>query len=304
MKVGVIGTGKMGENHVRTYLNMMEHCQLVGVFDNNEEKSRQISEKYKVKQFHSLISLLQSVDAVSIAVPTEFHYDIALLCIKHKVNMLIEKPITDTIPQAQELIRKASAGEVKLQVGHIELFNPLIKALTKELENEKIIGIDFQRMSPYSERIKNVDVVKDLMIHDLYILQEILKDDSLIEFYTLGKMIENTPKHALVIARSSEGVIAKFTASFKSKRKVRTIQVLTENAIFEVDILNNELNITRDNMTQSIKVNSYVQPLEIQLTDFINCINSDRTPSVTGEDGMEALRITNLISEAIMDDQK
>lgn len=298
MKVGVIGTGNMGENHVRTYLSLHDHCQLVGIYDNDENKGHQIAKKYKVKQFKSMNNLLKSVDAVSIAVPTEFHYNIGLICIQHNVHMLMEKPITNTVVEAKDLLEKASKTEVKLQVGHIELFNPLIQVLTKELENKKVIGIDFHRMSPYDERIKNVDVVKDLMIHDLYILQELFKD-KFMEYYALGKIIENTPKHAVVIAKLTEGVIAQLTASFKSKRKSRTIQILTEDAFIEADILKNEIKITQDTVTRNIMVDNYIQPLRIQLLDFINCIKLDRKPSVSGEDGIKTLRITNEISDAI-----
>ncbi len=298
MKVGVIGTGNMGENHVRTYLSLREHCQFVGIYDNDENKSHQIAKKYKVKQFKSIHDLLQSVDAVSVAVPTEFHYDIGLTCIQHNVHMLMEKPITNTVVQAKDLLHKAIKAGVKLQVGHIELFNPLIKALTKELEDKDIIGVDLHRMNPYDERVKGIDVVKDLMIHDLYILQELLQD-KFLEFYALGKIIENTPKHAVVIIESSQGVIAQLTASFKSKRKIRTIQILTEDAFIETDILKNEIKITRDTDIQTIKIDNDIQPLRIQLLDFINCIRFEREPFVSGKDGMKALLITNKISEAI-----
>lgn len=308
MKVGVIGTGNMGENHVRTYLSMHDHCQFVGLYDNDDKKGYQIAEKYNVKQFQSMNDLLQSVDAVSIAVPTEFHYDIGLICIQHNVHMLMEKPITSTVDQAKDLIQKARKAGVKLQVGHIELFNPFIQVLTKEVENETIIGIAFQRLSPYDERIKNVDVVKDLMIHDLYILQKLLKDN-IMEFYSLGKIIENTPKHAVVITRSTKGVIAQLTASFKSKKKMRTIQILTEDAFVEADIINKEIKVTRtiDEDTshspiaikQTIQIDDSIQPLHAQLLDFLNCITFDTEPSVSGEDGMKALRITNHISEDI-----
>ncbi|ASN04434.1 Gfo/Idh/MocA family protein [Virgibacillus necropolis] len=307
MKVGVIGTGNMGENHVRTYLSMHDHCQLVGIYDNDEKKGHQIAEKYKVKQFQSINELLKSVDAVSVAVPTEFHYDIGLICIQHEVHMLMEKPITSTVVQAKDLLHKAKKARVKIQVGHIELFNPLIQVLTNELENEDIIGIAFHRMSPYDERIKHVDVVKDLMIHDLYILQELLKD-KITEFYALGKIIENTPKHAVVITRSSQGVTAQLTASFKSKRKVRTIRILTEKAFIEADILKKEIKITRSiedasntlgTLTQHIQIDNSIQPLSVQLLDFLNCIKFETEPSVSGEDGIKALMITNEISEAI-----
>lgn len=298
MKVGVIGTGNMGENHVRTYLSLHDHCQLVGIYDNDEKKSRQIAKKYKVKSFKSIDHLLRSVDAVSIAVPTEFHYDIGLTCIKHNVHMLMEKPITSTVAQAEHLNKKAIEAGVKLQVGHIELFNPLIKILKKELERREIIAIDLHRMSPYNERIKNVDVVKDLMIHDFYILQELLKG-KFLEFYTLGKVIEKTPKHAVVIIKSPKGIIAQLTASFKSKRKIRTIQILTEDALIETDILKNEIKITRDSDVQTIEINNDIQPLNYQLLEFINCIQFDKEPLVSAEDGIKALRIVNKVSDAI-----
>lgn len=308
MKVGVIGTGNMGENHVRTYLSMEDHCEFVGIYDNEKDKGHQVAEQYNVKQFQSLDDLLASVDAVSIAVPTEFHYDIGLNCIVHKVHMLMEKPITSTVPQAKDLLQKTTKAGVKLQVGHIELFNPLIQMLKKELENENIIGIAFHRLSPYDERIKHVDVVKDLMIHDLYILQELLKDE-ISTFYALGKNIADTPKHAVVVARSIQGITVQLTASFKSKRKVRTIQILTEDALIEADILKNEIKITRSvledknnfpvTVTQHIQIDEAIQPLNIQLLDFINCIKFGREPAVSGKDGIKALQITDEISEAI-----
>ncbi|MBM7599729.1 putative dehydrogenase [Virgibacillus halotolerans] len=309
MKVGVIGTGNMGENHVRTYLSMDDHCQFVGIYDNDKKKGQQIADQYKVKQFQSVDGLLASVDAVSIAVPTEFHYDIGLNCIARKVHMLMEKPITSTVSQAKELLHKAIKAGVQLQVGHIELFNPLIQILKKELENEAIIGIAFHRLSPYDERIKYVDVVKDLMIHDLYILQELLKDE-ITRFYALGNNMAHTPKHAVVIARSLQGVTAQLTASFKSKKKVRTIQILTEDAFIEADILKSEIKITRSviedksnfpvTVTQNIQVDKTIQPLNVQLLDFLSCIKFKREPSVSGKDGIKALQITNEISEAIL----
>ncbi|GAB3064505.1 Gfo/Idh/MocA family oxidoreductase [Virgibacillus ainsalahensis] len=308
MNVGVIGTGNMGENHVRTYLSMQDYCQLVGIYDNDENKRDRIAKKYKVKQFQSIDDLLQSVDAVSIAVPTEFHYDIGLACIKHNVHMLMEKPITSTVDEAEDLILKARESGVKLQVGHIELFNPFIQTLIKEVKNENIIGVVFHRMSPYRERIKHVDVVKDLMIHDLYILQALL-NDTIAEFFALGKVIEKTPKHAAVIARSSQGVTAQLTASFKSNRNVRNIQILTEDTFMDADILNREIKITRFiteatskiqvPVTQTIQVDDSIQPLRVQLLDFIKCITSESEPSVTGEDGIKILHITNKISETI-----
>lgn len=298
MKVGVIGTGNMGENHVRTYLSLHDHCQLVGIYDNDEKKRHQIADRYKVEPFQSIDDLLKAVDAVSIVTPTEFHYDIGLACIKHNVHMLMEKPITSTVAQAKDLNQKAIEAGVKLQVGHIELFNPLINTLTEVLENKDVIGIDFHRVSPYSERIKNSDVVKELMIHDLYIFQELF-NDNFSEFHAMGKVIENTPKHAVVIIESSQGVIAQLTASFKSKKKMRTIQIFTEDTFIEADILKSQIKITSDTDIRMIQIDNDIQPLKIQLLDFINSIKFERKPFVSGEDGIKTLLITNKVSEAI-----
>lgn len=297
MKVGVIGTGNMGENHVRTYLSLQDHCQFVGIYDSDENKRREIAHKYKVKSFQSIEELLHSVDAVSVAVPTPFHYEIGLRCIAHRVHVLMEKPMTNTVSEATHLHKKAIEAGVKLQVGHIELFNPLIKALIKEVKNRKIIGVDLQRMGMYDNRIKNVDVVKDLMIHDMYILQELLKG-TFMEFYALGKVIENTPKHAVVIIKSPH-VIAQLTASFKSKKKIRTIRVITEDALIETDILKSEMKITKDADVQTITFNNKEQPLTSQLLHFIRCITFDKKPFVSGKDGIKVLRITNKVSDAI-----
>ncbi|MCC2251292.1 MAG: Gfo/Idh/MocA family oxidoreductase [Bacillota bacterium] len=299
MRVGVIGTGNMGENHIRTYSSMYHHCQLIGIYDIDETKRNEIAKKYNIKPFPSLDNLLKEVDAVSIAVPTKFHYDIGLKCIDNKVHMLLEKPMTSTVEQAEDLLYKSSKAGVILQVGHIELFNPLIQELLKVLENKKIIGIEFQRMSPYHERIKNIDVVEDLMIHDLYILQEILKEDKLMDVQALGKIIDGTIKHAVVIATSRQEVIVQLTASFKSKSKVRTIQILTEDDFIEVNLLKKEINIRSSILTKTIKVDDSIHPLQVQLTDFINCIKVKREPSVSGNEGIKALLITNQISKEI-----
>ncbi|GGJ67961.1 Gfo/Idh/MocA family protein [Virgibacillus salexigens] len=298
MRVGVIGTGKMGENHIRTYLSMHEHCQLVGIFDKDEQRANDMANKYNVRQFQSMDNLLQQVDAISIAVPTEYHYPIGLTCIKHNVHILMEKPITSTVVQANDLVKKAKKAGIKLQVGHIELFNPIIQSLIKELTDEKIIGMEFHRMNPYHHRIKNVDVVADLMIHDLYILQAILQD-TIDDFHAFGKIIENTPKHAVVIATSVKDIIVQLTASFKSKRKIRSIQILTEDALFDVDIIQKQLKIVRSGITSITVIDDEIEPLHLQLMDFIRCIQNNDQPKVSGEDGIKALQLTNQIGNAI-----
>lgn len=311
MKVGVIGTGNMGENHVRTYASLSNYCQLVGVYDNNEKRGHEIANKYQVKMFESIDKLLKAVDIVSIAVPTEYHYDIGLACIQHKVHMLMEKPITNTVSQARTLVKKAKEAGVKLQVGHIELYNPIINILKDILADEKVITVDIHRLNLYDPRVLKVNVIHDLMIHDFYILRELLNDE-IINFYAIGKIIDNTPKHAVVVSKFKSGVVAQITASFKSKEKIRTIRIITEEGLIKANLLDKKIEIVRSpeyymkqevghypqRITESIDI-PYNEPLKMQLIDFINCVRNDTPPSVTGEDGIKALTICNKISEFI-----
>ncbi|MFZ4453246.1 Gfo/Idh/MocA family oxidoreductase [Salibacterium aidingense] len=308
MKVGVIGTGNMGENHIRTYKSLSDSCRLAGIYDANEKINQQMAEKYNVSPFYSMEGLLKEVDAVSITVPTPFHYEVGLRCIENKVHMLMEKPITSTVQEAQTLVKKAEEQDLILQVGHIELFNPVIQTLKKEIADQNVIAIDTHRMSPYHPKLKDIDVVHDLMIHDLYIINELMEDE-LKEFYTLGQLMETSPKHAIMIAEFKQGVIAQVTASMQSNKTIRSVQVLTEEAYFIADLLRNEINVTRPDkqktkdfpstVTKTIQIPPFYQPLTLQLKEFISCIKNNTPPLVKGEDGVKSLTLSSKISEAI-----
>ncbi|KGX89269.1 Gfo/Idh/MocA family protein [Pontibacillus marinus] len=317
MEVGVIGAGSMGENHIRVYSNLIDHCKLVGIYEVNEERAIEVSKRYGVKHFKSLDQLLQSVEAVSIAVPTEYHYEIGLKCIEHKVHMLIEKPIAKTVAEAEDLEEKAKIAGVKIQVGHVELYNPTVEILKKILVNEKIIAIDVHRLSPFNRRIESVDVVHDLMIHDLYILYHLLSDE-IDTFDAIGRFYDNTIKHAIAIATFQKGTIAQLTASFKTEGKIRTIRVITEDAFIQADLLNKTILISR---STSFFVNSFSsnynqqsivekvmipqkEPLSVELEEFLNNIQNNKDPAITAKDGIKALSMTTAISEKIISKRK
>lgn len=316
IKVGVIGTGVMGENHVRVYSNL-SNCHLVGIYDTNIERAKMIAEKYQTSFYNNLEDLLQSVDAVTIAVPTQFHYDVGLLCIKHKVHMLIEKPITSNTEEGKSLVSEAKKAGLIIQVGHIELFNPTIEVLKNIIENEKVIAIDIHRLSPLSERILNVNVVHDLMIHDLYILYDLL-DDEIKKMHALGKVYDGYIRHAMMIAKFKQGVISQVTASFKTEDKVRTIRITTENAYIQADLINRSILISRStnyflnhigtNYKQQNVIERVMVPpkeaLTSQISHFIESIKTNTKPKVTGEDGITFLSITEQISQQIYGNEK
>lgn len=311
MKVGVIGTGSMGENHVRTYASLQDYCELVGIFDNNEKRAQRIAAKYETKMFSTVEDLLEAVDLVTIAVPTKYHYEIGLACIRHNVHMLMEKPIASSVAEARSLLDEANEAGVLIQVGHIELYNPIISMLKNILQYEKVIAFDVHRMNPFDPRLRNVDVVEDLMIHDLYILRELFNDE-ISDVYAIGKDIEGTQKHAVALLKFESGVIAQLTASFKSEKRIRTIRIITEDSLIIASLLENKLEIIRplkhyvdkDFSNNNQKITEYIdippiEPLKFQIIDFIECVKNGSIPFVTGEDGIKALTLCNKISAFI-----
>lgn len=302
----------MGENHVRVYSSLSEHCHLVGIYDKDEEKAKEIAKNYRTTYFRDLEVLLQSVDAVTISVPTEYHYEVALLCIKYKVHMLIEKPIASNTKEAEHLVSEAKKAGVIIQVGHIELFNPTIEILKQIIKNEKIIAMDIHRLSPLSVRLLKVNVVHDLMIHDLYILYDLL-EDKIHNMYALGKIYDGMIRHAMMIAQFEQGVISQVTASFKTEDKVRTIRITTEDAFIQADLINKTILISRatnyflnpvgtEYKQQNLIERVMVPPKEAltsQLKEFIQCVKDKSEPRVTGEDSIKFLSLTEQISEQI-----
>ncbi|NEW04430.1 Gfo/Idh/MocA family oxidoreductase [Paenibacillus sp. SYP-B3998] len=312
MKVGVIGTGKMGENHVRVCSSLNDLCELVGVFDTDFIRASAIATKHNTKAYSRLEDLLENVDAVSIVVPTPFHYQIGLSCIQHGVHMLMEKPFTAEVAEGLDLSVRAQQAGLTLQVGHIELYNPTIIELGKIIQHQEIIAIDIHRLSPYDPRNVNVDVINDLMIHDIYILHELLKDE-MVRFYSVGRIFDRTVKHAMVLAEFSKGVVAHLSASFKTEEKIRTIKVVTPKAFIQADLIDKKIIISRstnfnmekisetytqENIIEKVNVPSK-EPLRMEWIDFLDCIQKKRLPKVSGLDGVRALKIVNEISRSV-----
>jgi predicted dehydrogenase len=302
MRVGVIGTGNMGMNHLRVYSSMREECELVGVYDANPVRASEAAGLYGIMAFSRLEDLLAKVDAVSVVVPTPVHYEVGDLCLEHGVHVLMEKPITETVPQARKLIRKAQRLGLRLQVGHIELFNPAIHVLKSILAGEEIISFDIHRMSPLEERNKYSDVVKDLMIHDIYMLMYLL-GGNIAKLYAVGRRYYDTVKHAQILLGFDNGVTAQLTASHVTEEKVRTWRVVTRKAFVQCDLLDRKVMISRsmsyylkDASTgyshQNIVEKVFIpagEPLRLQLQSFVRSVEAGTPPGVSGQDGLMAL---------------
>jgi len=313
LKTGVIGLGRMGQHHCRIYASQKE-SQLVGIYDVNPKVAEELSQRYDVPIFQNLDDLLDQVDAVSIATPTPTHFDIAMRCLERKIHVLIEKPVTDKINDAEQMARYIAGKDIIVQVGHIERFNPTYNELKKVLESMKVIAINFRRLSPYRVSNKDVDVVLDLMVHDLDLSINLTgREPTAINASGLSSF-SNSLDHVVAQLFYCDGPLITLTASRVTEHKIRSVDVTAEDAYIEADFLNKSILINRsstgeysaknhngvtyhqESISERILVPN-VEPLSMEIKHFLECINQKSTPRVSIIDGMKALR---LAQEVIM----
>jgi predicted dehydrogenase len=315
IKVGMIGAGKMGEKHIKMYKELPKDVELIGFYDVDELRSHNISTQYNIPSFSQIDDLLEKIDAVTIAVPTSLHYTYGLLCANKKKHILMEKPICKTQKEAIHLIDVCKYNGLTLQIGHIERFNPAIKELPKILKNEQIISLDFQRLSPYDQRIFDTDVIHDLMIHDLDIMNWIV-NAKIDTIYAQGKCVYNDKylDYAQGIIEFSNNILVSITASRVTEDKIRLLTIHAKNSYIYVDYLNRIIRISRqtnfklntgydiqykqENITEKVYV-KMTNPLKEQIISFIKSIQTNQKPIVDGLDGLKALEIADKISEII-----
>ncbi len=309
VKVGVIGVGSMGKNHVRSYAALKHVCELVGIYDIDQDKSKEMAKSYGVKSFSSISELLKEVDAINIATPTTTHYDIALQAIKAGKHLLIEKPITNKIDEANEILKKAKENKIIVQVGHIERFNPAIKALPNMLKEEDIVAIDVQRMGPYDPRIDDTDVIQDLMIHDIDVVSSIIETD-IDEVNAFARRVASKEHMDFAVAsyKTNNDIIVTLTASRATNKKVRKMSITTEDSFLELDYLNRKITRTRRGNGEINKnkhreyeetYENEQEPLKMQLIHFVNSIENETKPMISGHDGLEALKLIKLIQSKV-----
>lgn len=310
LRIGVIGTGAMGKNHVRVLSGLKDRCRLDGVFDTDAERAAMIAREFGTKPFPTLKMLIDSLDAAVVAVPIFAHYDVVKQCLEQGVHVLVEKPMTATIEEAEKLRDLATEKGLKLQVGHIELFNPTIRVLNNILQQEELIAIDIQRLSPFEERVKNIDVIMDTMIHDLYILSYLAGRDP-VSCTAYGRTLHQHLNHVVATFQYADGLIATLTASIVTEEKVRTIRVVTKKAYVQADLMDKKILISRStnfflsnhdcdykqqNIIEKVIVPPY-EPLREQLIHFIDCIRLDKTPLVAADQGLETLRMAEEVKQ-------
>lgn len=299
IKIGVVGIGHLGSIHTKVY-SRLDNVKLAGVCDCNIERALEVGRKYHIASFSDHEDLFGKVDAVSIAVPTSLHYNIGKDFLNHDIHVLIEKPITKTLSEADELIEIAKERKLILQAGHIERFNSAVLAIEPYLQRPKFI--ECQRLGPFHKRVKDVGVVLDLMIHDIDIVLGLArKDVASIEAVGLST-ISDYEDVANVRLTFEDGTIADITASRVTKDVVRKIRIFQEDSYISLDYLNQEAAIFKRTEGRIIKEKIKIkkkEPLKRELKSFIECVRTGKAPIVSGVEGRQALRVALAIIEKI-----
>ncbi|WP_026369852.1 Gfo/Idh/MocA family oxidoreductase [Kallotenue papyrolyticum] len=310
--VGVIGTGIMGERHCRVYAGMAD-VELVGVHDLERDRALPIARRYGTRFFSLLDDLLAQVEAVSIATPTPSHAAIAVAALERGVHVLIEKPIAATPAEAETIMVAAEQSGCLVQVGHIERFNPAYIELTHILADMRPLAITMRRLSPYQSSATDVDVVCDLMIHDLDLALH-LGGAWPDEIYAVGRTLHDQGlDHVVAMLSFRDGPMVTLLASRITEQKIRDISVVATNAYIEADLLSKSIAIHHRTIPQYLQGPTSVkyrqeslierivvpanEPLLMELKHFVAAVAQRSAPLVGTQQGLAALRLAHTIKQ-------
>ncbi len=310
LKVGVLGAGHLGKIHLRL-LQQSEKYELVGFYDENHEYAEKIAAEFGYKRFNTIASLLHAVDVVDIVTPTMSHYKCAKVAIKSGKHVFIEKPISNTVAEAEEIIALSREFGVKGQVGHVERFNPAFMATRDMIEAPMFI--ETHRLAEFNPRGTDVPVVLDLMIHDIDVILSVVKSKVQAVHASGVSVISDTPDIANARIEFENGCVANLTSSRISLKNMRKTRFFQKDAYISVDFLEKKCEVVKmkdapekpgdfDMILQNaegLKKQIYFANPEVgqnnaildELETFADAITNDTTPVVTLQDGTEALRV-------------
>ncbi len=314
VKIGVVGTGHLGQYHARI-LAKIPRCDLVGIADINKKTARRVAKACHTQTYFHHKHLLDEVDAISIAVPTISHHAIAKDFLEHGVHTFIEKPITTTVADADDLIKLAREKNLILQVGHIEHFNAAILKLKDIVEHPMFV--ESHRLGPFAPRVKDIGVVLDLMIHDIDIILRIV-NSPVESFDAVGvPILTDKEDIANVRIRFKNGCTANVTVSRVTPKPMRKIRIFQRDTYISIDYRNQSMEVYKKVAVPNPKpgempakiVRSKIRlrgknQLELELNHFLDCVQNGETPVVTGEQARDALDAINRISNQIKEKLK
>lgn len=301
--------GQIGQHHARIYAEMPD-VELVGVVDIDPVRLKEVGGKLKVPGMRDYREILGKAEAVSVAVPTISHYQIARDFLLDGADVLVEKPITETVEEAEELVAVAEKGGRILQVGHIERFNGAVRALEALVEEPGFI--ECHRLAPFVTRGTDVDVVLDLMIHDIDIILSLVKSPVVAVNAVGVPVISDQVDIANARLQFESGCVANVTASRVSAERMRRIRIFQKETQVSLDYANQEVILYcyhpsgpdtfkggRPRLVKKEVPIDKAEPLRVELESFIKCVKHRKRPIVSGEEGLEALKVASQISTCL-----
>lgn len=320
LKIGLFGVGHLGKIHCRLLLELHNHFELVGFYDPDDSNARRVSEELSVKRFDSAQELLNAVDCVDIVTPTIYHYELASIAIKQSKHVFIEKPLAETIEEGRELAKLAQEAGVRVQVGHVERFNPAFQAALPFLNTPMFI--ETHRLAQFNPRGTDVPVVLDLMIHDLDVILSVVKSGVRNISASGVSVVSDTPDIANARIEFDNGCVANLTSSRISLKNMRKSRFFQKDAYVSVDFLTKELEVVRikdiegepnpfdivldlgeGKASKKIMLDKPdIQPgnaIKDELLDFYLSITDNRSPLVSVDAGLNALEVALEIVEKV-----
>jgi predicted dehydrogenase len=307
LRAGVIGVGYLGRFHAQKYA-VLENVDLVGVADVSRERAEDVAAEVGTTAFTDYRELLAQVDLVSIVVPTQYHFPVAKECLAAGCHILLEKPVTQTVAEADELIRMAAERRLVFQVGHLERFNPAILALKGVLKNP--LFIESHRLAPFKPRGTDVNVVLDLMIHDIDIILNMVPSTVKVVNSVGVPVLSNEVDIANARLQFENGCVANVTASRASREAMRKIRIFQSDAYISIDYQERKIAIFRKggegfpipglpNVTMEEKSFEQGDALLAEIRAFTDAVLTGAAPPVTGEDGKRALELALQINQKL-----
>ena len=320
IKVAVIGAGMMGKNHMKTYKSL-NGVELVGVYDIFPEAAKAAAETFGIRAFSSMEEVAENVEAVSVVTTSVTHADVGEFFLNKGIHCMMEKPLACTEEECQRLISAAAKNNVVLLVGHIERINPAVEQMGKLLsDTSKIRSLTAQRMSAASGRITDVDVSMDLMIHDVEVIQSLVKSP-VVNIQAASVKTKESPMgkdYITALLDFENGATANITASRITQARVRTLTVTTDTNYIDMDFINQSINVHSQGRMPYVNPENIPewmnyglkgsveqlfiptnQPLSAELNHFLSCVRGEATPRISGQNALDALRVIWKIQEKL-----
>lgn len=299
VKCGVVGVGSLGQHHARLYQSL-EGVELVGICDVDLERARSIAEAHGTQVYSDPVELASAVEALSIVVPTDRHAEVAVAAMAAGAHVLVEKPICASLTEAESVLAAAKRYNKLVQVGHIEHFNPVMSYLEEHVTEPLYITAD--RLAPFNARGTEVGVVLDLMIHDIGIIQQLVRSE-IERIDSVGvQVLSGYEDIANARIQFQNGCVANINASRVSTKKVREIRLFQESGYLSLNFMEQSGHlVTRQNgvLERNEIPIEREEPLRLELAAFVECVREKRLPKVSGQAGMSALEVAIEITEQI-----